>query len=693
MENKSAPPTELNRSVSKLKPPSTITRSNSSSALSTALALAAAAQKDPEPFVNNRILNNSTNGTAKEKDNTLTLEMLEPLPAKTTTGTKRKIEEDHGIKQTARRPLATRPVAGAGRPVAAASKPVQRARPVRATTRAPIQTQASSMFTAGSKAAATRGIVPARPSNVAATARGKKKRPIWDLKGRLQDMEELTKAMQLLQDKYTIKLGAMTSKLDSYAAQVSELESGVQDLENETANKDAEKMEILRKTRSIERERLIIEGKHVEEIRALELQQSVEKNQVQDTLSKLQREQDTVRLELERISAHLEQQSQENATLQSTISTQSSSCLAFESDNRALKLSIERTEDIVSRRGSSIETLEKQLHSSQARAQELQQKIDEEELARRRLYDIILDLKSTVRVFCRVRPTGSSDAAVMSIQYPDLEGKEILLSQGEDSPIAGDKPRKMLPFMFDRIFQPDANQADVFGELSRLVQSTLEGCNVTVLAYGQTGSGKTYTMEGPLDAAVESIGLIPRTMLQLYQSTRELDAKGWSFTLNSQYLEVHNEAIYDLLAPEKADTTMAHEIRHCAGGSILINGLTTVAITSAERIASVLKTASHRRYTASLQSADRDSQSHRVFILKITGSNPGTGESTNSTLSFVDLAGSECLADCQEHSSEESPTLHQGLKSLRDVFVALTNKDPHAPYRSSKVTRILCSEF
>ena len=32
--------------------------------------------------------------------------------------------------------------------------------------------------------------------------------------------------------------------------------------------------------------------------------------------------------------------------------------------------------------------------------------------------------------------------------------------------------------------------------LQALVQSAMDGFNVTIMAYGQTGSGKTYTMIG-----------------------------------------------------------------------------------------------------------------------------------------------------------------------------------------------------
>ena len=69
-------------------------------------------------------------------------------------------------------------------------------------------------------------------------------------------------------------------------------------------------------------------------------------------------------------------------------------------------------------------------------------------------------------------------------------------------------------------------EAEVFDTCKDLVQSALDGYNVTMFAYGQTGAGKTFTMYG----LVLSLGLLsgsggagnqgtaPRTIEELPES-------------------------------------------------------------------------------------------------------------------------------------------------------------------------------
>lgn len=62
------------------------------------------------------------------------------------------------------------------------------------------------------------------------------------------------------------------------------------------------------------------------------------------------------------------------------------------------------------------------------------------------------------------------------------------------------------------------------------LQSALDGYNVCIFAYGQTGSGKTFTMEGRLNDE-STLGVIPRTVQQIFKTTSDLQRKGWEVNL------------------------------------------------------------------------------------------------------------------------------------------------------------------
>ncbi|KAL6277326.1 hypothetical protein ACE6H2_020927 [Prunus campanulata] len=79
------------------------------------------------------------------------------------------------------------------------------------------------------------------------------------------------------------------------------------------------------------------------------------------------------------------------------------------------------------------------------------------------------------------------EASSSIVEYPD--DYNIRVNTGDD---ALSNPKK--DFKLDRVYGPHVGQAELFSDVQPLVQSALDGYNVSIFAYGQTNSGKTHTM-------------------------------------------------------------------------------------------------------------------------------------------------------------------------------------------------------
>merc|ERR1719454_2304870 len=153
------------------------------------------------------------------------------------------------------------------------------------------------------------------------------------------------------------------------------------------------------------------------------------------------------------------------------------------------------------------------------------------EQSRREIHNAMQELKGSIRVFCRLRPAAEGAGCALE----SIDSEKVTLMSGGD----------LYNFSFDKVFNTNATQVEVFSEVAGLVQSALDGYKVCIFAYGQTGSGKTYTMQGPNTSSMG--GLIPRSLRQIFESSRAMMKQGWMWSLQASFLEVYNESFRDLL--------------------------------------------------------------------------------------------------------------------------------------------------
>nr|KYP42454.1 Geminivirus Rep-interacting motor protein [Cajanus cajan] len=261
---------------------------------------------------------------------------------------------------------------------------------------------------------------------------------------------------------------------------------------------------------------------------------------------------------------------------------------------------------------------------------------------KRRLFNELLTSKGNIRVFCRTRPL-FEDEGPSVVEFPD--DHTIRVNTGDESLSNAKKD-----FEFDRVYGPHVGQAELFTDAQPLVQSALDGYNVSIFAYGQTHSGKTYTMEG----SSYDRGLYARCFEELF------DLANLDTTSTSQYkfcvtvCELYNEQTRDLLLESGKSAP-----KLCLGSPECFVELVQEKVDNPLEFSAVLKTALQTRENDLL----KNNVSHLIVTIHIFYNNLITGENSYSKLYLVDLAGSEGLIT-EDDSGERVTDLLHVMKSL-----------------------------
>ncbi|WIA08902.1 hypothetical protein OEZ85_008321 [Tetradesmus obliquus] len=310
-----------------------------------------------------------------------------------------------------------------------------------------------------------------------------------------------------------------------------------------------------------------------------------------------------------------------------------------------------------------------------AQVESFKQKWREEFDKRRKLHNLVTELKGNIRVLARIRPMSekehSSSGAEAAVRVIDEETLSV----------AGTSVRE---YEFDRVFGPMDGQAQVFDEVSGLVTSILDGYNVCIMAYGQTGSGKTYTIEGP----AEDPGVNSRALAELFRAAGERST-GFSYAFSASVLEIYNEQIFDLLAGSR-DSGDKLDIKEGPQG-LFIPGLRVEAVGGAEDVVAVLQKGKQHRSTFATNMNEHSSRSHLVLTIYVKGYDTAKGTSWSSKMHLIDLAGSERVSrsGAEGERLKEAAAINKSLSALGDVVAALQQRSSHVPYRNSKLTRLL----
>ncbi|GMH64267.1 hypothetical protein TrLO_g14596 [Triparma laevis f. longispina] len=250
-------------------------------------------------------------------------------------------------------------------------------------------------------------------------------------------------------------------------------------------------------------------------------------------------------------------------------------------------------------------------------------------------------------------------------------------------------------FHYDKVFQPNSSQKDIYSAAEGIVEGVMMGFNGTIMSYGQTSSGKTHTMEGklmsfsddPSDQTNNELrGICPRAIDTLFKCIEEAE-EDMEFTLKLSYVEIYCEKIRDLLEPMSNNL----KIKEAPSGEMFLAGVTEVYVTDQEGVFGVMQQGKGNRVTAATLMNAESSRSHSLLMMTVTQRNVKTERVMRAKLVLGDLAGSERIKKTRVSGVrlDEAKKINQSLSTLGMVINSLTDGSTHVPYRDSKLTRVL----
>ncbi|CAK0838622.1 unnamed protein product [Prorocentrum cordatum] len=245
-------------------------------------------------------------------------------------------------------------------------------------------------------------------------------------------------------------------------------------------------------------------------------------------------------------------------------------------------------------------------------------------------------------------------------------------------------------FHFDAVFTP-GTQAEVFDDCKDLVQSAVDGYNVTIFAYGQTGSGKTFTMYGEPG----NEGACLRVIGELFHIVGHGKDR-FDYTIEASMVELYRNDLLDLLSSGKAGASRKKlNIKHDPkSNTVAIENLTAEECATPEELTKVLERGNEQRKVAATEMNSESSRSHLIFMIKVLSINKETQERLRGKILLCDLAGSERLkkSGALEEAQTEAIEINKSLTALGDVISSLTQQQKKGnviPYRNHKLTQLM----
>lgn len=315
-------------------------------------------------------------------------------------------------------------------------------------------------------------------------------------------------------------------------------------------------------------------------------------------------------------------------------------------------------------------------------------------------------VEETIQIYARIRPCRRQSTLATFLKQFTVDSDVSGLSDGSKVPQLHfylprdiskgtiNHSRETYDFWFDQVLDDKTTQDKVFDVVAKeVIDSCWLGYNGTIFAYGQTSSGKTFTMTGNPEKYSQR-GLIPRTLQYIFSTIKQGDDSR-QYQISVSYLEIYNEAGYDLIDGSREFKTIDDlskvSLLEDENEALHLRNLKVHQVRTEEEALDLLFLGDTNKMMAETPSNISSSRSHCIFTVYISSQVPGESVIRKSKLHLVDLAGSERVyrTKIDGLTLSEAKYINRSLHFLEQVILSLQQGKSHVPYRNSMLTMIL----
>lgn len=290
--------------------------------------------------------------------------------------------------------------------------------------------------------------------------------PVRGEDGRFTALQEQVMSMESAR---AADIARLEQEMEMEKTKVSELQSNHLNMERNLANARAQELAQRRELNSAADELEALKRRYARETEDLEADRRRKDRELREATEELRLTKSD--LDRERESVH---------TLKATLESQSTTHLTLTAQNNALQVQLSTLRSSLDYSSADASNMRLELESLRKKNTELEDELIEAEMVRRRLHNMVQELKGNIRVFCRVRPllpsdippevmlslTKSSPVAALStsedarkikeqclarIDFPDRrDHKEIVLNSSSENAM-GQERKESWNFTFDRV--------------------------------------------------------------------------------------------------------------------------------------------------------------------------------------------------------------------------------------------------